>query len=118
LERGEKTDLFDIMKHKGRDRVTSGVIAKALDDGDRVTTHLIDEAVWALGVALASAQNLLDLEAVILGGGLADRLGDPFTARVREAMAPHVFASYEPQVLSSELGDLSGAVGAAILAGG
>ena len=29
-----------------------------------------------------------------------------------------VFASYEPKVLSSSLGDLSGAVGAAILAGG
>jgi glucokinase len=118
LERGEKTTLFEIMKHKGRDRVTSGVIAKALEEGDRVTTHLVDEAVWALGVALGSAQNLLDLEAIVLAGGLADRLGDPFTARVREAIAPHVFATYEPQVVSSELGDLSGAVGAAILAGG
>jgi glucokinase len=119
LEGGKKTDLFNIMRKRERDRVTSGVIARALDHGDKLTTKLIDEAVWALGIAVANAQNLLDLEAIVIGGGLGDRLGAPFVRRVSDAMAPQLFApDRPPQMLTTELGDLGGAVGAAVLAGG
>jgi glucokinase len=116
---GRKTRLFHIMEKKGRDRVTSGVIFEALLEHDHVTMELIDDAVWALGIALANAANLLDLEAIIIGGGLGDRLGGPFVGRVAEAAAPllHV-PERPPRFLPTELGDLSGAVGAAVLAGG
>ena len=64
-------------------------------------------------------QNLLDLEAIIVGGGLGDRLGQPFVDRIVAQMTPHLFVPEEPPVvLRTELGDLSGAVGAAVLAGG
>ena len=119
LEDGRKTKLFKIMEDKGRPRVTSGVIAKALEEGDEVTIELIDQAVWALGVSLASAQNLLDLEAFVIGGGLGDRLGQPFIDRIAAAMEPRLFVpDNRPKVLGTELGDLSGAIGAAVLAGG
>jgi len=116
---GEKTELFEIMEKRGRDRVTSSVIEKALEQKDAVTVELIDEAVDALGIALANAQNLLDLEAIILGGGLGDRLGRPFVDRVEAAMGKHLFiADKPPAMLTTELQDLSGAVGAAVAAGG
>jgi len=118
-EEGEHTVLFDIMKHKGRDRVTSSVVADALERGDELTLSLIDQAVDALGVALANAQNTLDLEAIIVGGGLGDRLGLPFVRRVEEALLPHLHVQdHPPAVLPTELRDLSGAVGAAVVAGG
>ena len=116
---GEKTDLFEIMEKRGRDRVTSSVIEKALEHKDHVTVELIDEAVEALGIALANAQNLLDMEAIIVGGGLGDRLGRPFVDRVTAAMTTHLFiADKPPAMLTTELQDLSGAVGAAVTAGG
>ncbi len=119
MARGEKTDLFRIMARRGRDRVTSGVIAAALERGDRLTHALLDDAIWALGIALANAQNLLDLEAIIVGGGLGDRLGPPFVARVEAAMRPRLHVPERPPaVLPTALGDLSGAVGAAVRAGG
>jgi len=75
--------------------------------------------VWALGVGLASAQNLLDVEALVVGGGLGDRLGAPFVDRIRDSMQPHLFVPERaPEVLGTELRDLSGAVGAAVFAGG
>jgi glucokinase len=118
LEKGQKTKLFDIMERKGRDRVTSSVIADALEQGDRLTVELIDEAVEALGIALANAQNLLDLEAIILGGGLADRLGEPFVRRVDDAMTKNLrLPDQPPALLPTELGDLSGAVGATVVLG-
>ena len=119
VRRGHKTVLFQIMEQRGRQRLTSGVFAAALEDGDRMARRLVDDAEQALGLGLASAQNLLDLEAIVIGGGLGDRLGQPFVDRVVEHMTPHLFAPNKPPaVLTTELGDLSGAVGAAVLAGG
>jgi glucokinase len=119
VDEGHKTKLFEIMEKRGRTRLSSGVYARALKRGDKMTEKLIGDAVWALGVGLASAQNLLDLEAIIVGGGLGDRLGQPFVDRVVEEMTPHLFVEHDPPVvLRTELGDLSGAVGAAVLAGG
>ncbi len=119
VKRGHRTVLFGIMKKKGRTRLSSGVIAEALDRKDKMAASLVDDAVWALSIALASAQNLLDLEAIIIGGGLGDRLGQPFVDRVAAAMQPRLFVpDNRPVVLATELGDLSGAVGAAVLAGG
>ncbi|HYW25773.1 MAG TPA: ROK family protein [Terriglobales bacterium] len=116
--RGRSTELFRIMRRRGRDRVTSGTIAVALEIGDEVTIRLIDRAVWALGLALANAQNLLDLQAIIVGGGLGDRLGEPFVHRVQAAATPRLHVPERPPVfLPTELGDLGGAVGAAVLAG-
>jgi len=116
VEKGQKTVLFEIMERKGRDRVTSSVIADALDQRDRLTIELIDEAVEALGLAMANAQNLLELEAIIVGGGLGDRLGEPFVRRVEQAMSKNLrFPQSPPVVLPTELGDLSGAVGATVL---
>lgn len=116
LRHGHKTALFTIMKKRGRDRLTSGVYARALDQGDPLAKRLIDDAAWGLGIALASAQNLLDVEAIIVGGGLADRLGQSFVDRIVEEMTPRLFVPDKPPiVLRTELGDLSGAVGAALL---
>jgi glucokinase len=119
MERGQETELFRIMKKRGRKYLSSGVYARGLKHNDPLTATLIHQATWALGTAIASAQNLLDLEAIILGGGLSDRLGQPFVDRVAEQMAPHLFVPENPpEVLGTELRDLSGAVGAAVLAGG
>ena len=116
---GADTILFEIMERKGRDRVTSSVVADALEKGDELTHSLVDQAVEALGVALANVQNTLDMEAIIVGGGLGDRLGPHFVHRVAEAVLPHLrVPEHPPAMLSTELGDLSGAVGAAVVAGG
>jgi glucokinase len=117
VEKGESTILFDLIAQKGRNRLTSGVIETALKRGDAMTAMLIDEAVWALGISLASIQNVLDVEAIVIGGGLGDRLGQPFINRVAEATLPHLLMDKRPpKMLATELGDLSGAVGAALLA--
>lgn len=119
VKEGHKTELFDIMERKGRTRLSSGVWAAALEKKDKMAVELVDDAVRALAVALASVQNLLALEAIVIGGGLGDRLAPPFVERIREEMQPLLFVpDHPPTLLSSEFGDLAGAVGAAVLAGG
>jgi glucokinase len=117
VRNGKKTVLFDLMRRKGRLHLSSGVFADALAARDKMTVKLIDDAVWALGVGLASAQNLLDVEAFVIGGGLGDRLGQPFIDRIGKAMKAHLLRRDDPpRLLGTELGDLSGATGAALLA--
>jgi glucokinase len=117
MEHGHHTELFEIMRKRGRTRLTSGVWARALDHDDKVATHLIDRAVAALGAGIASAVNLLDVEAVIIGGGLGTRLGEPYVQRIRDAMMPHLFVDERPPAVHlAALGDLGGAIGAALVA--
>ena len=114
---GEKTVLFEIMEEKGKPRLSSGIWERALGRDDRLAHQLVDRAVEAIGVAVASACNLLDVEAVIIGGGLGLRLGEPYVKRIRDAMMPHLFADHRPpEVLLASLGDLGGAIGATLLA--
>ena len=116
-EKGRHTVLFKLMTERGRDRLTSAIWAHALEENDKLATEIIDDAVSALGVGIASALNLLDVEAVIIGGGLGVRFGEPFVQRIADAMRPHVFNDHPPpEVRLAALGDLGGAIGAALLA--
>jgi glucokinase len=111
-----KTDLFELMRERERTRLTSGIWARALEHRDKLAIEIVDRAVRALGAGIASAVNLLDVEGVIVGGGLGVRLGHPYAKRISEAMQPHLFAdSRPPHVHVAALGDLGGAIGAALL---
>ncbi len=115
-ERGTKTDLFELMKQRGRTRLTSSIWAHALENDDPLAIEIIDRAVAALGAGIASAVNLLDVEAVIIGGGLGVRFGAPFAERIAVAMHPHLFDDARPPAVRvAGLGDLGGAIGAALL---
>ena len=113
--RKRKTVLFDLQRKRGRDRLTSGVWLRALDDGDAVARELLEEAVEALGVGIGSAVTLLDVEAVVLGGGLGERLGPRWLGRIERAARPHTFFREAPEYRLAELGDLGGAIGASLL---
>jgi glucokinase len=115
-EKGTKTDLFRLMKQRGRTRLTSAVWAHAIEEGDPLATDLIDRAVEALGAGIASAVNLLDVEAVLIGGGLGVRFGQPMAERISTQMHPHLFNDTRPPAVRvAGLGDLGGAIGAALL---
>lgn len=115
-EKGHKTDLFKLMAEHERTRLTSGIWARALEHGDRLAVHILDRAVRALGAGVASVVNVLDVECIIIGGGLGVRLGQPYTQRIVEQMHPHLFADTRPpDVHVAALGDLGGAIGASLL---
>jgi glucokinase len=114
-EDGRKTDLFKLMKKHGRDRLTSGIWERALKAEDSLASELIDRAVVALGAGIASVINLLDVEAVIIGGGIGTRLGPRYAERIVKEMGPHLFNDDNPPAVEvAALGDLGGAIGAAL----
>jgi len=116
VKKGHKTHLFKLMKEHDRPRLTSGIWERALDQGDEMAEDLVDRAVKALGAGIASAVNLLDPEAVILGGGLGVRFGERLGPKIEKRMQKNLFDhAHPPKFLVAELGDLGGAIGAALL---
>jgi glucokinase len=115
LEDGQKTDLFKLMEKHEKPRLTSSIWGRAIDHGDKLAIELIDRAIEALGTGVASAINLLDPEAIIIGGGLGLRFGEKYMEPLLEEMRKHVFFEEMPEVKMASLGDLGGAIGASLL---
>jgi glucokinase len=113
---GTETELFKLMHKHERSRLTSGIWERAINHGDQLAQSLIDRAIEALGTGIASAVNLLDPQAVILGGGLGIRFGDRYMDALSKEMAKHLFVDERPPVVRvASLGDLGGAIGASLL---
>ena len=116
IDRGRDGRLLDLMQKHQKPRMTSGIWERALKQHDPLAEHLIRRAVRALGAGIASAVNMLDVEAVVLGGGMGVRLAPEWLPRIERRMAPHLFVPERPPVLlPAALGDLGGAIGASLL---
>lgn len=117
VDAGRATSLFDIQDDEGKSKPTSKVWARALDEGDELTEQLIDMAIETLGLGVGSIVNLLDVELVVVGGGLAEKLGQDLADRIAAAAEPWMLRP-NPDLawLPAALGDDSGVVGAAALA--
>jgi glucokinase len=116
---GVDTIVPTLVESKGKERITSGVIRDALAIGDPLVADLVDDAIEALGIGIASAVNLLDVERVVIGGGLADKLGSRFLRQVEAAMRPNLFlVPARVDIHAAELGDEGGPLGAALIARG
>jgi glucokinase len=113
---GHKTDLFKLMEKHDKPRLTSGIWERAIDNEDNLAEKLIDRAIEALGTGIASAVNLIDPEAVIIGGGLGIRFGERYMDALTKEMGYHLFVDKRPPAVRvASLGDLGGATGAALL---
>lgn len=117
VDAGWETSLFDIRDDEDKVTLTSKVWAKALKHDDALATTLFDTAIETLGIAVGSAINLLDLDLVVVGGGLAEKLGSDLADRIEAAAEPWMLRpSPDLRFVVSELEDDAGVVGAASLA--
>ncbi|HET8976104.1 MAG TPA: ROK family protein [Solirubrobacterales bacterium] len=116
VARGRKTKLFDLMQEHGRDRLSSGIWERALHHEDKLAQELMIRAEKALAAGIASIVNLLDPECVILGGGMGIRFADRYLHKIEHRMAEYLFDPEDPPAFAvAALGDLGGAIGAALL---
>jgi len=103
----------------GSERLTSGLLAKALRRGDPLVAEVIERAQWYLGLHAASIVNLLDPEMIVYGGGVVEALGDSFLEPIRRTARQYFLQTADAdkvQIVASALGDHAGVLGAAVLA--
>lgn len=108
--------LYGAAGHAQSELDAAGIAALARA-GNREALEVYRQAGSYLGIALANVVNLLNLEAVILGGGVAeswDLFAEPLLREIGERAFP--IPAQRVRVLKAELGNDAGVVGAAATA--
>jgi glucokinase len=113
LEQGVKSSL-----NAGTlSEINARVIAQAAAEGDELSRQLWREAGQSLAIAIAGAASVLDLDRVVIGGGLI-QAGDLLFGPLRQAWSNYAHLDFTRglEIVPASLGQGSGVVGAAALA--
>lgn len=97
--------------------ISARIIGEAAAEGDALALQLWREAAQSLAVAIAGAASLLDLDRVVIGGGLI-QAGDFLFGPLRQEWSKYARLSFTRAfpVVPAGLGQGSGVIGAAALA--
>src|SRR5262249_45824862 len=103
--------------HRIEPPLTSEKIYEAAIHGDAAAQAVFTDTAIYLGIACANLINLMNLEMIVIGGGVMAS-GDLLMKSTRDAAAKHSFAaSYaDCQIVQSKLWPDAGLIGAAMLA--
>ncbi len=117
IEDGAKSVLPELVKGD-LSRITSGVLAKAVARGDKLTISVLKRATKGLGIGIAGIVNFLGPEMIILGGGVIEALDDSWLDRVRKVAHKYAMpnAMEGVKIVRAQLGDDAVVLGAAVLA--
>ena len=119
IHAGQKSCVLEIMEERGKDRMTSSIIQRALKRNDAVMRKVMKRAEYLLGLAVASVVNLLDPNCVVMGGGIAERLGEHFVGPIRKTAYENFLRRHDAErvkIVCGTLGDNAGPLGAVVLA--
>jgi glucokinase len=119
LHQGRESVIPRLMKESGKERITSSIIQRALEAGDGLMQEVYERTQQRLGVLVADVINLLDPDTIVIGGGIAERMGEHFVGPIRTAAFQHVMRAEgadQIRIVPTALKELAGAAGAAVLA--
>ncbi len=111
LRRGEKSSLTGIVRGKLA-KITSEMVGKAAQAGDKLAQDVIARAAYYLGVGMVNIANIFNPQMIILGGGMAE-LGEMIIAPGRKMVAERAFSinSQSVRVVTGKLGNEAGVYG-------
>jgi glucokinase len=119
IRAGAKSIVPKLLKERGRTRMTSSIIVRALRKRDPVVGKVMRNAEFYLGLLVANLVNTLDPEAIVIGGGIAERLQERFVGPIRTTAWKYFLRQdgrERVRIVPGILGDNAGALGAAVLA--
>ena len=115
IYQGRKTILTDMLEPKYLD-LTPAMIAEAASKGDPVAVETLDETGYYVGIGVANVITFLNVEMVVIGGGISQAgpvLWDPILRTVRaNALAEALEVC---RVVPAALGDDAGVLGGVVL---
>jgi glucokinase len=117
VARGRRTVLSTLLKG-ALDALTSRDLAEAIKQDDPVAVRAARRSARYVGAAVGGIVNLLDPDAVMLGGGIAEALGQRYVDWAAQAARRQILAdsARDLPIVASELGDDAGLLGAALTA--
>lgn len=116
IESGKKSKLNKVIK-KG-EKIKSKSLAKAIAKEDEVAVKHIDNACKIIGTVLGSITTLLNIDTIVLGGGVVEALEDYTLPKIKDAFLKSVLK--EPgrdcNIVGTKLGDDAAIYGGVALA--
>jgi len=99
------------------DKITVGVIAKAADLGDNLSHKVLNRAGEYLGLGVVSLANILNPEAIILGGGVMEVAGHHLLKIIKDIVLKRALsqASKSLRIELAMLGNDAGLIGTSLL---
>ncbi|MGN9840758.1 ROK family protein [Nonomuraea sp. H19] len=113
---GPEASVWEDGTYREDRAVTARALAADARAGDPAAVRAMRRAGRALGIAIASATHLCDLDLVTIGGGLS-QAGEPLFGPLDEALREHARMEFarRVKVMPAALGQEAGLVGAAAL---
>jgi glucokinase len=88
-------------------RIKSNSLASAVNKNDKVACKRISQACETIGGVLASITNLLNLDMIVLAGGMVEALNSFMLPKIKNSYSEHILedASTNLKIVASKLGD-------------
>jgi glucokinase len=121
LKRGRPSMLAEMIgepdeNEPGGLAIRSGLLAKAVEQGDELATETIMSAGTYLGLGLASAINLVNPKRIVLGGGVIEAVDLLFSVTANHARREALpTPAADVEIVRAKLGDYAGVIGAALI---
>ncbi|MBN1302329.1 MAG: ROK family protein [Melioribacteraceae bacterium] len=101
IKEGKKSVLSEVKKIKSKN------LANAISQGDKIAVKYVDKACKTIGTVLGSLTTLLNIDTIVLGGGVLEAMGDYMLPLIERAFKKAVLP--EPgenvKIVVTKLGD-------------
>ncbi|MGE5499260.1 MAG: ROK family protein [Syntrophothermus sp.] len=115
LRKGKRSILNKIVP-KGK-QIKSKSLMQAVKKNDPVTVKHVNHASEIIGVNLANLANLLNLDLIVLGGGVIEAMDKYMLPRIKESFKKYVLkdAGKNIKIIATKLGDEAALFGGLVL---
>ncbi len=116
ISQGEESSLTEIVGGK-LENITAEKVAIVAQRGDLLALDVISKAATYLGVGMVNLVNIFNPEMIIVGGGMS-KMGDLLLEPARQVVRERAFplCAQAVRIVTAQLGDDAGIVGAAVFA--
>ena len=117
IEKGERTSVARSVFEKDG-RLKGSDLRKALAADDGLVERAVARSARAVGITIATLWNVFSPDLFVLGGGVAEDVGEWYVEQVRVAASRHAFFTdlADVRIVPSARCDDAGILGAAVLA--
>ena len=116
IKKGITSQFFTNIDNYLNESVSLKSIFETARMGDDLTKNIVEDAITYLGIAMANIANLLNPEMIIVTGGIS-REGENLMIPLKKVVKKRTLSSNYQflKIVTGELGDFAGALGAAAL---
>lgn len=104
MKAGKKSNILEFTKGK---KIKSSALAKAVASGDKLVIKHVKRSCKITGTLLGSLTTLLNVDTIVLGGGVIEAMGDFMLPEIQKAFDKAVLSEpgREVKIVNTTLGD-------------